>query len=165
MDPELSGGCLKILNSDRFRVCPAARKQHQAFDGGLIVHTAQVLEAALLMSQSGFIKADKQIITTAVIYHDCAKVYDYFPAKDGADPRYEYTSHQKLIRHLPRSYAVFMSDTEGKVAEDIREQIAHCILAHHGRKEWGSPVEPLTTEANIIHMADMLSANCALDIY
>jgi 3'-5' exoribonuclease len=36
-------------------------------------------------------------------------------------------------------------------------RIEHAILAHHGRQEWGSPVEPVTAEAYILHYADMLS--------
>jgi 3'-5' exoribonuclease len=32
------------------------------------------------------------------------------------------------------------------------------MLAHHGRKEWGSPVEPATNEAWILHAADMMSS-------
>lgn len=27
----------------------------------------------------------------------------------------------------------------------------------HGRKEWGSQIEPKTVEANILHFADMMS--------
>jgi 3'-5' exoribonuclease len=36
--------------------------------------------------------------------------------------------------------------------------VIHCILSHHGRKDWGSPVEPATLEALVLHQADMLSA-------
>jgi hypothetical protein len=35
--------------------------------------------------------------------------------------------------------------------------VEHAILAHHGWKEWGSPVEPQTVEVQILHFADMLS--------
>jgi 3'-5' exoribonuclease len=32
------------------------------------------------------------------------------------------------------------------------------ILSHHGKREFGSPVEPMTTEAEIVHWADEASA-------
>jgi 3'-5' exoribonuclease len=34
----------------------------------------------------------------------------------------------------------------------------HCILSHHGRKEWGSPVVPATREAILIHQLDMIQS-------
>lgn len=37
-------------------------------------------------------------------------------------------------------------------------KVTHIMLAHHGRREWGSAVEPKTPEAWILHAADMLSA-------
>jgi 23S rRNA maturation-related 3'-5' exoribonuclease YhaM len=39
-----------------------------------------------------------------------------------------------------------------------RDAVIHCMLSHHGRREWGSPVEPVTPEAYILHVADMLSS-------
>ena len=38
------------------------------------------------------------------------------------------------------------------------DYIGHIMLSHHGRKEWGSPVLPGTTEAWAVHCADMMSA-------
>jgi len=37
-------------------------------------------------------------------------------------------------------------------------KVAHCILAHHGRPEWGSAITPQTPEALTLHWADCLSA-------
>jgi 3'-5' exoribonuclease len=51
------------------------------------------------------------------------------------------------------------------LSEELKTSVGHCILAHHGRQEWGSPIEPQTVEAMIIHYADMLSAQHAKDYY
>lgn len=32
------------------------------------------------------------------------------------------------------------------------------VLAHHGKMEWGSPVEPKIAEAEVLHHIDMLDA-------
>jgi len=45
-----------------------------------------------------------------------------------------------------------------EISEAQLERIEHLLLSHHGRKEWGSPVEPLTAEAFILHAADMMSS-------
>jgi 23S rRNA maturation-related 3'-5' exoribonuclease YhaM len=172
-NPKLRKISHSILVNKQFIKCPAARHQHQAYDGGLVVHTAEVLEAAMLVAQARFIDVNTDVIITATIFHDYGKIWDYVPAKQVVSAqekqeRYDYTLHQKLIRHLPRSYAVFMemADREGDdIPEEIKTQIGHCILSHHGRNEWGSPVEPMTPEAHAIHFADMMSANCAKDYY
>jgi len=36
--------------------------------------------------------------------------------------------------------------------------LQHIILSHHGKLEWGSPVEPATIEAVIVHHVDNLDA-------
>jgi len=39
--------------------------------------------------------------------------------------------------------------------------LEHLILSHHGQLEFGSPVRPLTLEAEILHFADDASAKTA----
>ena len=58
-----------------------------------------------------------------------------------------------------------MINSAHTIPAELVNQVGHCILAHHGHKEWGSPVEPITTEARILHFADDLSARCALELY
>ena len=43
--------------------------------------------------------------------------------------------------------------TEGQLLE-----LQHLILSHHGALEFGSPVKPMTLEAEIVHWADESSA-------
>jgi 3'-5' exoribonuclease len=44
---------------------------------------------------------------------------------------------------------------------DQRLELQHLILSHHGQLEHGSPVRPLTLEAEIVHRADDASAKSA----
>jgi 3'-5' exoribonuclease len=39
-----------------------------------------------------------------------------------------------------------------------RDELLHFILSHHGALEFGSPVQPMTVEAEIVHWADEASA-------
>ncbi len=161
-NPALKCWCLEIVHSVDFQTCTASRHQHQAYDGGLMVHTAEVLEIAVGIAATRCLQLDMDVVTTAVIFHDIGKIYDYVKKDDGT---YEYTKHQDLIRHLPRSYAIFMSRTDVSLTEEKRLQVAHAILAHHGRKEWGSPTEPKTPEAYAVHCADWISANATMDYW
>jgi len=47
--------------------------------------------------------------------------------------------------------------TENIESEKINE-IIHTISSHHNLKEWGSPTEPKTNEAWIIHFIENLSS-------
>ena len=42
-------------------------------------------------------------------------------------------------------------------AEETK-RIVHCILAHHGSREFGSPVLPCIQEASIVNYLDNISA-------
>lgn len=125
---------------------------HHNYAGGLVVHTAEVVETSLTTAATtGLISVSKDILILAGIYHDFAKIYDY-------DENGDDTEYKKLIRHLSGSYYEWMAAcSENKFYGPEIIQVGHCILAHHGRKEWGSPVEPQTIEAQILHYSDMLS--------
>lgn len=36
--------------------------------------------------------------------------------------------------------------------------LKHLVLSHHGKLEWGSPVQPVIMEAEILHLIDMVDA-------
>ena len=70
-------------------------------------------------------------------------------------------TYSSRVGHISGSLSEFSSIARTcKVSKDIVEQVQHCILSHHGRKEWGSPVSPISAEAIILHNSDMISAMC-----
>ena len=142
-----------VLDSTAFREAPGAASRHHAYAGGLLVHTAQVTFTMLDMLRS-MENARLLEATVAAVWHDFGKIWDYEFACD----EYTKTPHCYKINHVARSYSEF-----NKVALDLCPAIdvdfvGHLILSHHGRKEWGSPVEPQCVEAWALHAADMLSA-------
>ncbi len=124
---------------------------HHAYQGGLVVHTAEVVEIALEIASSRNLSLNKDILIAAAILHDTMKVRDY--SSTG-----ESTMYRDLVRHVAGSYAYWEQlALQNSVDEYLTIRVSHCILAHHGRQEWGSPIEPQTIEADILHYADMLS--------
>lgn len=69
--------------------------------------------------------------------------------------------YMQLIGHPVGSALDFWQAMHGVSVPSAEwmEKVIHCILAHHGRREWGAPVEPHTPEAWILHAADMLSSH------
>lgn len=149
--------CNHVLNDSRFRNGFGGAEHHHNFQGGLVVHTCEVLRNVVKMSYQ--CDDDTQtVLKVAAIWHDFMKVSDYAPDENGACVKQPYL---KLINHVAGSFAAFylkLSQTNYTYKPEMIERIAHCILSHHGRKEWGSPVEPRTAEAFVLHAADMMSA-------
>ena len=146
-------------------------KHHHAYPGGLAVHVADVVQRCLQLS-GGAKYVDLSILLTAAYWHDYGKLFEYELRETprGADdctPPSTYiavTQYAKTFGHVVGSTYNFIITAEhfGMGSDQLgHANIVHCMLSHHGRKEWGSPVEPATNEAWILHSADMLSSRTA----
>jgi 3'-5' exoribonuclease len=144
----------KVLDDPRFVLSPGGITKHHDYGGGLVIHVAEVMRNVLRMTEHSY--ADELI--TAVIWHDYMKVRDYTVDAQGAVVKLPY---HKLIGHVAGSALEFHSEASKCLPQDMLERIEHLLLSHHGRKEWGSPIEPATAEAFILHTADMMSATGA----
>lgn len=140
---------------------PAATSVHHAFPGGLVTHTWQMLHmlSGLYPCLPYAIKVERCIL--GILFHDYGKVYEYSVEGDPREDMYLlghiYISAYKLHDELKKVFC----DAEGKISPtDTAEinRIVHCVLAHHGQRDYGSPVVPCLQEAVIINQLDNLSA-------
>lgn len=152
--------CETVLNTGMLDDGYGSSNKHHCFLGGLLIHTAEVVQNAVNMvdAVSKTYPVNYDIVITAAIFHDIGKREDY--KLNSVTNKIEYTRHKKLIGHIIKSSNVFytMYMNTNNYNEKLADEINHCILAHHGKKEWGSPVEPETIEAFIINWGDMVSA-------
>lgn len=149
--------CKIVLDDPRFWEAPASMGKHHNYPGGLAVHTCEVASFYAYIP-----KFDRQSFIVAAIWHDYMKVLEYRVEKTNeyGNPVFAHTEYYDTIHHVSGSYAAFVEAAHAVgVEEELIQKIGHAILAHHGRKEWGSPVEPKTQEAYILHAADMWSAH------
>jgi len=128
------------------------------------------------LTKHGYPFLDVESVVTAVIWHDVMKTRDYTCVADKDDPsriRVSHHPYHQYVHHIPGGYAAFVSHFENLAAKRSfklmgfnhikpcrrwMEKVGHIILSHHGRTEWGSPVEPISLEAIIVHQADTMSA-------
>ena len=143
--------CYQVLNLPGFDTGYGSSDKHHAYPGALAQHTAEVMRNALAAANSEGIVVDRRILIPAVIYHDVMKIRDY--TSEGKP-----TDFKSKIYHVAGSYAYWQEAARGLLAPDFIDAVSHCILAHHGRREWKACVEPQTVEAHILHHADLLSA-------
>ena len=151
-----------FYDDDEFRAayeqCPAAVRGHHASLGGLLKHTTEV--AAIARTIARVCGADQELLLVGTLLHDIGKLESY-----RWDGLFEYTDRGRLIGHVALGALMF----ERRLAEcDLppctpleREILLHLILSHHGKLEFGSPVQPLTLEAEVLHWADNSSAKTA----
>jgi 3'-5' exoribonuclease len=141
------------LNLER---TPGAVRGHHAKLGGLLLHVYEVTSIAKHTAKT--MKANVDLVVAGALLHDVGKVEAY--CIDGG--AFDYTTCGLLLGHvvlgtlmLERRVAALGSSpcTPGQLLE-----IHHMILSHHGTLEFGSPVQPMTTEAEIVHWADESSA-------
>jgi 3'-5' exoribonuclease len=144
---------------EAFIKTPAAKGVHHNFIGGLLEHTLSVMNAcnALFPAFSRY-GLNRDIIMAGALLHDIGKIIEYTSGKI-----IDVTPEGRLIGHIYIS-AKF-TDEEVEMIEgfpkELRLQLIHLILSHHGQLEFGSPKVPMTKEALFLHMIDDLDAKLA----
>lgn len=138
---------------------PAALKRHHAYVGGLLEHTAGVTSICRAAAEY-YPYVHKDLLLAGAILHDIGKVRSY-KLERGIDG----TDEGKLIGHLVLGMEMVQRAADrviGAVLDPgvqvLKNQLLHLLVSHHGIMEWGSPVEPLTLEATILHHADNMDA-------
>ena len=128
----------------------AAKSIHHSFVGGLLEHTLSVCRLCdFYATQYDFL--DRDLLITAALCHDIGKVKELsdFPAND-------YTDSGQLLGHIVIG-SVMVSEKAAKIGDFPKvklDELLHCILAHHGEFEFGSPKKPALIEAIALNKAD-----------
>ena len=132
----------------------AAKTVHHGFVGGLLEHTLSVTKLCNYFTTT-YPLLKRDLLITAAICHDIGKTRELslFPEND-------YTDDGQLLGHI-----VIGAEMVGEQARKIEgfppvleAELKHCILAHHGELEYGSPKKPALMEAVALNFADNTDA-------
>lgn len=133
-----------------FRYSSAAKTVHHGFVGGLLEHTLSVTK--LCDYYCGMYPIlQRDLLLTAAMCHDIGKTKEIAPF-----PENDYTDDGQLLGHIvmgSQMVAERASKIEG-FSHGMLSQLQHCILAHHGKYEFGSPKLPALMEALALNYAD-----------
>ncbi|QDR83010.1 3'-5' exoribonuclease YhaM family protein [Sporomusa termitida] len=141
---------------ERFKRHPGAVKNHHACIGGLLQHTVEVATTALDYCVRNP-RVKKDILLAAALFHDIGKVREI--EVDALGLPVGFTKAGKLLRHIYLGMElVEQACRKFNLEAELCLILKHCIYSHHGQAEWGSPVEPMILEAEILHYLDNLSA-------
>lgn len=141
---------------EQFERTPGSVVGHHAQIGGLLKHIVEV--TAIAKSTARALQANVDLTVTGALMHDIGKVEAYTIDR-GA---FTYTQRGNLLGHVVLG-CLMLTDRVVAAAPAVctAEQLVelqHMVLSHHGALEFGSPVLPMTAEAEIVHWADEASA-------
>lgn len=153
---KLAGG-LFLEDADfakRFQFHSAAKSVHHGFVGGLLEHTLSVTRLCVFFADTYSI-LNRDLLVTSALLHDIGKLEELsvFPAND-------YTDEGQLLGHIAMGMEIVgmrIRAIDG-FPRKLANELKHCILAHHGELEYGSPKKPALPEAVALNFADNLDA-------
>ena len=137
-----------------FKKSSAAKSVHHGFVGGLLEHTLGVVKLCDYFAKS-YPMLKRDLLLAAAMCHDIGKTKEIslFPQND-------YTDDGQLLGHIMIG-AEMVHDAAQKIEGfpmELENQLKHCILAHHGELEYGSPKKPAMVEAVALNLADNADA-------
>ncbi|MGC4018570.1 MAG: HD domain-containing protein [Muricomes sp.] len=139
---------------ETFKGHSAAKTVHHGFAGGLLEHTLSILKLCEYFVGAYSI-LNKDLLYAAALCHDIGKTKELsdFPDND-------YTDDGQLLGHI--IIGVEMINDAIRTIPDFPEKLAselkHCVIAHHGELEYGSPKKPALAEAFALNLADNADA-------
>ncbi len=140
--------------ADRFKKHSAAKSVHHSFVGGLLEHTLGVVRLCDYYADH-YPLLNRDLLVAAAMFHDIGKMEELsrFPEND-------YTDDGQLLGHIYIGTEVISTriKTIPGFPSALASQLKHCILAHHGELEYGSPKKPAIIEALALNFADNTDA-------
>ena len=129
----------------------AAKTVHHGFAGGLLEHTLGVAKLCDYFA-SCYPVLNRDLLITSALLHDIGKTVELsdFPDND-------YTDDGQLLGHIVIGVEMIgdaVREIEG-FPKQLASELKHCIVAHHGELEYGSPKKPALAEAVALNLADL----------
>ena len=141
----------KLLNH------PAAKTNHHQYAGGLLHHEVSMLDLASKICQL-YPSINQDLLYGGIILHDLGKTEEL-----SGPIATEYTIQGKLIGHISLVQTDIVE--EGKkhnISDETILLLQHMVLSHHGKLEYGSPVLPLTLEAEVLYLIDNMDSKIVM---
>ncbi len=148
---------------DRLKRAPAAKSVHHAYRTGLLEHVVSITGILDALSKHYGAIVDRDLLFLGGFFHDIGKLWEL-----SYERLTDYTTEGRLIGHhvmgvelVERKIGWLESQPgrmPGRFPWEKKLLVKHVILAHHGKLEYGSPKEPASLEAWLVHMIDDLDS-------
>ena len=155
----MSDGPLRILllgiledpsMAEKYKLAPAAMSYHHAFLGGLLEHVSSLVALAdRVADHYPWLRRD--LMVAGIVLHDIGKTEELSFTRG-----FRYSTRGQLIGHI----AMALEMVQAKIHQipdfpaELKDELEHIILSHHGKLEFGSPKEPMFAEAMVVSFLD-----------
>ena len=140
--------------AEKYKRAPAAMSYHHAFLGGLLEHVLSLVQLGdQVCDHYEFLRRD--LLLAGLVLHDVGKIEELSFSRG-----FRYSTRGQLLGHISIGLEMVqekMRQIPGFPAE-LKGQIEHIILSHHGKVEFGSPKEPVFPEALVVHFLDEMDS-------
>lgn len=149
---------------DKFCKAPAAAVLHHAWIGGLLEHTLNLMRLGKAILPL-YPHLDHDIVLASLFLHDIGKTEELV-----YDISFRYSDQGRMIGHLVKGTILIEEKVAALVQQGVDiprgliDSIEHVIVAHHGQREYGSPVTPATPEAFLVHYIDNIDSKMQMAI-
>jgi len=144
-DPAIAGA---------YKLAPAATTYHHAYLGGLLEHVFSLSGLADRVADH-YPALDRDLVLTGIILHDLGKIRELSYARG-----FRYSTRGQLLGHIAIGLEMVGEKMRAipDFPSDLHDRVAHIMLSHHGKLEFGSPKEPMFPEALVVHYLDDLDS-------
>ena len=136
--------------AEKYQRAPAAMSYHHAFLGGLLEHVLSLVQLGdQLCDHYDFLRRD--LLLAGLVLHDLGKIEELSFSRG-----FRYSTRGQLLGHI----SIGLEMVQEKMRQipgfppELKGQLEHMILSHHGKTEFGSPKEPMFPEALLLHLLD-----------
>jgi 3'-5' exoribonuclease len=138
----------------KYQRAPAAISYHHAFLGGLIEHVLSLVQVGdQLCDHYEFLRRD--LLLAGLVLHDLGKVEEL-----SFSSGFRYSTRGQLLGHISMGLEM-VQERIRRIPDfppELKSQLEHIILSHHGKLEFGSPKEPMFPEALVVHFLDEIDS-------
>lgn len=137
-----------------YREAPAAKMLHHAWIGGLLEHVLTLVRVCGATAPF-YPEVDADLLVTGAILHDIGKVREL-----SWGTTFGYTVEGQMIGHISIAQGMLREKAAGLPGfpAKLLTLVEHMVLSHHGKREFGSPILPMTPEAILLSALDDLEA-------
>ncbi len=140
--------------AQKLKRAPAGKSLHHAFPGGLLEHIVSIIELARALVRR-WPELDEDLLVAGAVLHDLGKITEIRTEKG-----FSYSDEGQLVGHVALGLNL-LEDKLKSIADfpaELRMELQHLIVSHHGKTEYGALREPMTPEAIALHFLDNLDA-------
>lgn len=142
----------------KFKKIPAGAGTHHAYCGGLLEHTLGVMQICDYFGKI-YPMMNRDLLITSSMLHDIGKIKEL-----SENHPQSYSDDGEFIGHIVLGYEMICNKIL-KIENfplELKKELQHCILAHHGELEYGSPKKPAIMEALALSYSDIVDAKLHL---